>query len=87
MLLLDPSEAVESSRILPLLDEIFEVVEVKEYGGTILALLLNGIAHNFSAQDTVAQQWLNICFTVEDLLLEAGEIQSDFAFVVCKKRA
>jgi len=47
MMIGDPSEAVESSRILPLLEQHFDVVERKNYGGTILAILLEDIALNF----------------------------------------
>jgi ubiquinone/menaquinone biosynthesis C-methylase UbiE len=86
MMLRDPSEAVESSRILPMLHEIFQVLEIREYGGTILQLLFNGIAHNFLADDEETQRWLAVCFEVEDLLLAAGEIKSDFIVAVCTKR-
>ena len=87
MILRDPSEAVESSDILPLLNQIFEVVEIREYGGSILSLLFSGIAHNFLSEDDEAQRFLHLCFEVEDLLLKSGDIQSDFALVVCKKQA
>ncbi|MBT4484856.1 MAG: methyltransferase domain-containing protein [Candidatus Latescibacteria bacterium] len=86
MILSDPSEAVESSSIEPLLHKIFEVVEVREYGGTILQLLFKGIAHNFISEDAEAQRWLDICFEVEDQLLASRDIQSDFILAVCKKR-
>jgi len=86
MILGDPSEAVESSRIMPLLYEIFDVVEVRAYGGSILHLLFDGIAHNFLSEDHETHRFLHLCFQVEDLLLESGDIQSDFVVVVCKKR-
>ncbi len=86
MILKDPSEAIESSRILPLLKNIFNVVEIKGYGGTILHLLLSGIAHHFLSSDAEGQRLLDICFVIEDMSLESGEIQDDFVFAVCKKR-
>lgn len=85
MLLNDPSEAVESGKIMPLLHQMFEVVEVREYGGSILHLLFNGIAHNFLLDDTETQSYLDIIFKVEDLLLHSGDIQSDFIVAVCRK--
>jgi SAM-dependent methyltransferase len=87
MLLMDPSEAVESSRIMPLLRKVFDIVEVKEYGGTILNLLFSDIAHHFISVDEDAKKILRVCLDVEDLLLKLKEVPSDFAFVVCKKRA
>jgi ubiquinone/menaquinone biosynthesis C-methylase UbiE len=86
MYLGDPSEAIESSKIMPFLHQIFEVVEVKSYGGTILHLLFAGIAQNFLSNDTETQRWLDICFDVEDQLLANGDIQSDFIIAICKKR-
>ena len=86
MILGDPSEAIESSKILPFLKEIFEVVEIKEYGGTILQFLFSEIAHNFTSSEPEIKRWLKICFEVEDLLLQEKEISSDFVVAVCKKR-
>jgi ubiquinone/menaquinone biosynthesis C-methylase UbiE len=86
MILNDPSEAVESSNIMPQLHEIFDMVEIKEYGGTILHMLFSGIAHNFLSDDVETRNVLRICFDIEDFLLNAREIQSDYALVVCGKR-
>lgn len=86
MVLLDPSEAVESSKIRLLLKENFEIEEAREYGGTIVAPLVNGIAHNFASGDAEAEFWLQVCFDVEDRLLANEEISSDFLLAVCRKR-
>jgi len=87
MWLSDPSEAVESGRILPLLHEFFNVVEVRPYGGSVLHMLLSEIAHNFRTDDPEAQRALRLCFEAEDLLLASGELASDFAVVVCRRRS
>jgi ubiquinone/menaquinone biosynthesis C-methylase UbiE len=86
MILRDPSEAIESSNILPLLHEIFDVVEIKGYGGSILHLLFGGIAHHFLTPDNETQELLRICFEMEDFLIKAGEVNHDFIVAVCKKR-
>lgn len=85
MILIDPSEAIESSNILFLLKEMFDVKEVKEYGGTILLMLFYEIAHNFLSKNKETKYYLDICFNVEDALLQSGDIQSDFVVAVCKK--
>ncbi len=87
MILSDPSEAVESSKILPLLSQIFDVVEIREYGGNILQMLLSDIAQNFMSDDDDAQRVLRLCFEVEDILLKTRDIQSDFVVAICKRRA
>ncbi|MCK5056148.1 MAG: class I SAM-dependent methyltransferase [Candidatus Aminicenantes bacterium] len=87
MTLSDPSEAAESAEILPCLRHIFNIVEIKEMGGTILHLLFNGIAHHFRQDDPETRDWLNLCFTVEDLLIKTKEITSDFVLAVCGKKS
>lgn len=89
MMLGDPSEAVESARIVPLLERHFEIVERRDYGGTILHMLFDDIAHNFLDDDgreksEEARRLLELCFQIEDTLLELGDIQSDFAMLICK---
>jgi SAM-dependent methyltransferase len=86
MMLNDPSEAVESSNIVSLVYKIFDVVEVKAYGGTILHMLLSGIAHNFLSEDAETSGYLKLCFVVEDLLLATQQIESDYMIAVCKKK-
>jgi ubiquinone/menaquinone biosynthesis C-methylase UbiE len=86
MKIVDPSEAVESSNILPLLREKFETIEVKGYGGSILSLLFEDIAHNFLGDDDFTKQVLSICFGIEDLLIKNDLIQNDYIIAVCKKR-
>jgi len=87
MILSDPSEAVESSRILPLLHESFEVLDVRGYGGTLLEPVLSGIAHNFVGSDADTQRLLAMCFAVEDAMLATGELTHDFVVVVARPRA
>lgn len=86
MVLNDPSEAVESSKILPLLEQIFDVVEVRGYGGTILHMLFSNIAHNFLCKSREAERLLKLCFETEDILLERGDIRDDFVIAICKKK-
>lgn len=85
MILRDPSEAVESSRILPELRRHFDVREVRGYGGAILHMLLAGIAHHFTGDDPEAAHWLSICFETEDRLLAEGLIQHDFVVAVARR--
>jgi ubiquinone/menaquinone biosynthesis C-methylase UbiE len=85
MILYDPTEAVESSRILPLVKELFDVVELAGYGGAVLQLLFNDIAHNFLTNDGETQRLLQMCFDVEDELLGSGRLGNDFVVGICRK--
>ncbi len=47
----DPSEAIRSAEIIPLLNKYFTIIERKDFGGTILHMLLQGIVANFNHHD------------------------------------
>jgi SAM-dependent methyltransferase len=87
MRLNDPSEAVESEQILPLMDELFERIEFLPYGGAVLHLLLSRIGHNFGDDDEEALEWSTIIARIEDQLMASGRLKSDFAVCVYRKRS
>lgn len=82
----DPSEAVRSAEIVPLLRQHFHLLEYKPLGGTILQFLLADIAGNFQRDETGAML-LEMLFTIEDALLEVGHLESDFAYIVAAPKA
>jgi SAM-dependent methyltransferase len=82
----DPSEAIESARIMPLLERMFEPVEIRAYGGTILHMLFYEIAHNFCSDDPEAKKWLQACFDTEDTLIDSNVLTSDFVAGIFKKK-
>lgn len=82
----DPSEAVRSGEILGVASSFFDILEVRPYGGTVLQLLLEGIAENFSRGEGRAQAFLEAVCDLEWALVESGELPSDFAVVVAKPR-
>jgi SAM-dependent methyltransferase len=81
----DPSEAVRSADIVPMVRAYFDVVELRNYGGTILHPLLVDIVHNFRPEyvdeDAQILQWL---FSEEDRLIKNGSIRSNFAVLVVR---
>lgn len=85
MRLVDPSEAVRSAEILPLLPSYFEVVEVAGYGGTVLAVLLHEIAGNFADTEPGGAELLEAICDLEDALIACGDLTHDFAVVVARK--
>ncbi|MCR5886489.1 class I SAM-dependent methyltransferase [Hymenobacter sp. J193] len=69
MYLADPSEAVESDRIVPALRRHFVPLEEAGLGGNLLTLVLKDIAHHFLAEDPATQALLQELFQREDELL------------------
>lgn len=70
MLISDPSEAVESSSILPLLKKHFQPLELKGYGGNILVPVLKGISHHFVEENKENIRFLKFLFDKEDNFLK-----------------
>lgn len=85
MLIYDPSEAVESSRIMEILQKKFTILERKDYGGTILHPLLKDISHHFVEMAPAKEKILHFLFEAEDYLLDIRAIESDFTFVIAQK--
>lgn len=80
----DPTEAIRSEDIVPQLEQHFEVIDRRDFGGTLLHLVLDNIAGNLS-QDDEGKTILRNMFADEQRLIAAGEIQSDFTVIVARK--
>jgi SAM-dependent methyltransferase len=85
MKLADPSEAAESSLILPLLAETFTPLALINKGGALACLVFFEIAHLYIPGDETAERILQLCFALEDLLMQSGEISSDYILGVYRK--
>lgn len=87
--LLDPSEAVRSDEILPVLraSRDLEIVEEIPYGGSLLSPLLFELVVNFengNADDEVVMRGL--CER-ERTLIASGELASDYVVVAARRRS
>jgi ubiquinone/menaquinone biosynthesis C-methylase UbiE len=84
MLLVDPSEAIDSESMLPSIHRYFRTIEEKKVGWDILHLLLKDIAHNFLGTDKETQAILTVLFEAEDkYMAETG--RSDAVFGIYQK--
>jgi ubiquinone/menaquinone biosynthesis C-methylase UbiE len=79
----DPSEAIRSEEILRVLQEDFQIVEERGWGGNVLQFLLADITGNFS-EDAQSQALLRMLINIEDTMLQCGEFESDFAYIVAR---
>lgn len=81
----DPTEAVRSADIMLAVEDRFDVVSRKDFGGTLLHLVLDNIAGNLSGHEE-GRQILRRLFAEEQRLIAAREIASDFTLVVARRR-
>lgn len=82
----DPSEAIHSSRILQACGERFELVERRDFGGTLLQFMLADIVASFDPDDERDAAMLRLLTWAEAELVKAGAIESDFVFAVYRRR-
>ncbi|PCJ26903.1 MAG: SAM-dependent methyltransferase [SAR86 cluster bacterium] len=80
---IDPTEAIRSGDIIETLENNFEIVEKRDFGGTLLQLVLNDIAGNFTDSDEHVAL-LESLIEEERALINTGEIISDFTLIVAR---
>jgi SAM-dependent methyltransferase len=80
----DPSEAVRSDEIVPLLHRHFEVVLQIDYGGTLLNPLLEHIVHNFDPRNEADVALIRMLARFEELAIRHGVVGNDFAVMAMR---
>jgi hypothetical protein len=80
-----PFEAIRSSEIFALFRRYFDIIVVRNLGGTIQHLLYNGIVHNF--RDDQYARYVESIINIEDALIDSGSLPSDFMLLIGRKRS
>jgi SAM-dependent methyltransferase len=81
-----PFESIRSGEIQALFERYFDVVATRPLGGTLQHLLYNGIIHNFASEDAEACRYLQAVFNIEDALIDARVLPSDFMLLAGQRR-
>lgn len=81
----DPTEAVHSEDIVPLVRKIFRMVEYKPLGGTILHMMMQDIIGNFQPGNDADDCILRLICQMEWNLISSGQLGSDFAYFVARR--
>ena len=85
MMLVDPSEAIDSETIIPAIHKHFRILEEKKVGWDITHLLFKDIAHNFLNNREDTKSVISFIFEQEErYLAETG--RSDAVFGVYQKK-
>ncbi len=80
----DPSEAIRSSDIYPILQNFFDIIEKIDYGGTLLHMLLKDIVGNFNIDREEDMSFLKLLCFIEKTLIREKVISSDFALIIAR---
>lgn len=81
----DPSEAICSDEIIGYISKYFDNVEIIEYGGNILHMLLDGIIANFDEEKEADKAILKLLSYIDSLVITEKIMPSDFAVIVARK--
>ena len=82
----DPSEAIRSADIIPILSEYCNVIEKVDFGGTILHMLLSNIVGNFDSEKEEDIAILKLICYLEETLIRERILPSDFAVIIAQKK-
>lgn len=86
MLAMDPSEGVHASRILPLTYQWFEVLQRRDFGGTLLRQFFTGILPNFDWNNEQDRTVARLLILVERLMLQHNVLPSYSTDIVARRR-
>jgi hypothetical protein len=78
---------VHASQILPLTHRYFDVIDRRDYGGSIMRPFFTGILPNFDWTDPKDQTVGRLVVLMERLLVEKGAVPSYQTAVVARRRA
>lgn len=84
MKIADPSECIESEKILPTINQYYNTIFEANYGGNILMTCLKDISHHFIDLNDEKKTILNNLFLFEDNYLKKNK--SDFVFGIYKPK-
>lgn len=82
----DPSEAVRSAEIISTLQQYFDIIDYRPYGGAILHMLLSGMAGNYEPDSDADVALLRSFAILEESLEHAAVLSSHFAAFVARPK-
>jgi ubiquinone/menaquinone biosynthesis C-methylase UbiE len=87
MLRIDPSEAVRSQDVLPLVRGRFETEYESEFNGTLVHMLYPLLNAELANRQNVDYDTIvRLLLYFEDVLVRSGVLPSDFVFLVCRRK-
>ena len=82
----DPSEAICGPQLRQLIPSIFEIVERKPFGGTLLSYMTQHFDFERTDNDAFSLAWLKVLMQIERTLTETGILDDEFVFYVTRRR-
>lgn len=86
MIEIDESEAVRSAEIEVLLKEYFDILEEKNWGGTLTHLIFENTAGNYDPKNEYHNSIASLLVHHENILINKGILPSDFKFFMLRAK-
>ncbi len=84
---IDPSEGIRSDEIIPLLKETFDWTDIRYYNGSVLFYALDWKFYDqFDESREEDRLLLDMLIHIEKTLIRMGELSSDHAHIVARKK-
>jgi len=83
----DPSEAIRSEDIIPVVERCFSIEAIRYFGGPIYHMLFNEIVGNFDPTDEKDTALIRLILLFEQTLIEEGILDNDYALIIARKKA
>ncbi|MEW6585927.1 MAG: class I SAM-dependent methyltransferase [Nitrospirota bacterium] len=81
----DPSEAIRSGDIIPVLRQFFDIKTIRYFGGSVFNFLFNEIIGNFDHTREEDTSLIRMVLLVEQLLIEHDVLDNDYAVIIAKR--
>jgi 2-polyprenyl-3-methyl-5-hydroxy-6-metoxy-1,4-benzoquinol methylase len=86
MMNMDPSEAVRSSEIIPVLKNHFNIRVLKYFGGAVFHPLFDHIMANFDHKNDSEAALIKMILLLERIMVEEKILGNDYAIIVAEKK-
>jgi homopolymeric O-antigen transport system ATP-binding protein len=78
--------AVSSDIVLPTLQELFDIVAIRYFGGPLYDLIINRILHRLDQRNEKDVMLLKTIMQCEQILIKKGIFENHYAVIIGKKR-
>ena len=82
----DMESAINSEKVIPMLQKVFDIVDVRYFGGPFYELLLNRILHRLDQRNEKDVRLISTIIQCEQILIKEKIFQNAYAMIIAKKK-
>lgn len=82
----DPSEAVRSSEIIPVLQKHFNIRILRYFGGAVFHPLFDDIMSNFDPENEIEAALIEMILLLERVMTEEKALENDYVIILAERK-